>query len=263
MGNRAAERVLAVLGFHKIGAPAPGGWETWFHIPEDTFADQLRYLAEDGWQVIDLEGFLHGLADPDRLPSRAALLTFDDGYRSMREVALPWLRRFGYPAVVFVPTAFIGGIAGSPAEAVCDWDDLRALERGGVAVQSHGVTHRAFSELSAAEREEELRQSRAVLAEGLGRPVDVFAYPFGDPGPDAGAAGRALRAAGYRAACLYKGGPSPVPVPDAYRLPRIPMGPDTDLREILCSGVKGTRESGVLSGLGEAGVQLERGEGGT
>jgi hypothetical protein len=103
----------------------------------------------------------------------------------------------------------------------------------GTTCSRNGVTHRAFSGLSAAEREEELRQSRAVLAEGLGRPVDVFSYPFGDPEPDAGATGRALRAAGYRAACLDKGGPSPVSVPDPYRLPRIPMGPDTDLRELL------------------------------
>ena len=34
-------RQLAILGFHKIGEPAAGGWETWFYIPEATFVEHL------------------------------------------------------------------------------------------------------------------------------------------------------------------------------------------------------------------------------
>ena len=80
---------MAILGFHKIGEPPPDGWETWFYIPEATFVEHLDYLQKAGWQVIDLAAFLEGLAAPNILPERAALLTFDDGYRSMRAVALP------------------------------------------------------------------------------------------------------------------------------------------------------------------------------
>ena len=101
-------RTLAILGFHKIG-PAPDGWETWFYVPQATFVSYLDYLKEDGWQVLDVAAFLRGLAEPDSLPQRAALITFDDGYRSILDYGLPELRLFGYPAVMFVPTAFIGG----------------------------------------------------------------------------------------------------------------------------------------------------------
>ncbi len=41
-----------------------------------------------------------------RLPSRALLITFDDGYRSFVESALPVLRRFGLPSVLFVTGAY-------------------------------------------------------------------------------------------------------------------------------------------------------------
>src|SRR5262245_35207660 len=101
---RAEERMLAILGYHKVGAPSPGAWETWFYVPEHTFLGQLSYLRDNGWQVIDLATMLRGLTAPTELPHRAALITFDDGYRSVLEVALPCLRRFGYPAVHFVPT---------------------------------------------------------------------------------------------------------------------------------------------------------------
>ena len=139
-------RTLAILGFHKIG-PAPGGWETWFYVPQATFVGYLDYLKEDGWQVLDVAAFLRGLAEPDSLPQRAALITFDDGYRSILDHGLPELRRFGYPAVMFVPTAFIGGhnnfdADNEPEEAICGWKELRELERCGVSVQSHGVPGR-------------------------------------------------------------------------------------------------------------------------
>jgi len=241
---------LAILGFHKIGEPPPDGWETWFYIPEAAFVEQLTYLQRSGWQVIDLATLLKELAAPNSLPERAALLTFDDGYRSMRTVALPWLLRFGYPAVLFVPTEFIGARntfdAAEPDEALCTWDDLVKLERGGVSVQSHGVSHRPLSELSPAEQEEELRRSRATLEAGLGKRVEVFSYPYGDDGlssypyGDDGASSQVLRKvretlkrAGYRAALLYGGGPTRLPAADPYRLTRLAVGPDTDLQAEL------------------------------
>ncbi len=97
-------RTLAILGFHKIG-PAPGGWETWFYVPQATFVGYLDFLKEDGWQVLDVAAFLRGLVEPDSLPERAALITFDDGYRSILDYGLPELRRFGYPAVMFATTS--------------------------------------------------------------------------------------------------------------------------------------------------------------
>jgi peptidoglycan/xylan/chitin deacetylase (PgdA/CDA1 family) len=230
---------LAILGFHKIG-PAPDGWETWFYVPQATFVSYLDYLKEDGWQVLDVAAFLRGLAEPDSLPERAALITFDDGYRSILDYGLPELRSFNYPAVMFVPTAFIGGhndfdADNEPEEAICGWEELRELERCGVSVQSHAVSHRAFSELSPAEQEQELLRSKAALEDGLGKPVEVFSYPYGDCGPGPGAAGRVLERTGYRAACLYGGGPQRVPVADPYRLARLAIGPDTDLRRCVAA----------------------------
>ena len=231
-------RVLAILGFHKIGEPPPNGWETWYYISEATFCGYLRYLHDNGWQVIDLATFLRGMTEPESLPERAALITFDDGYRSNLMVALPCLQRFGYPAVIFVPTEFIGGRNAfdadiEPEEAICDWNDLRELERCGVSVQSHGVSHRAFSELDPAEQEEEARQSKAVLEAGLGKPIEVFSYPYGDDGVDPQRLREMLKRVGYRAACLYKGGPNSVPITNPYRLTRLAMGPDTNLQAEL------------------------------
>jgi peptidoglycan/xylan/chitin deacetylase (PgdA/CDA1 family) len=239
MAVQGKSRTLAILGFHKIG-PAPDGWETWFYVPQATFVGYLDFLKEDGWQVLDVAAFLRGLAEPDSLPERAALITFDDGYRSILNYGLPELRRFGYPAVMFVPTAFIGGHNGfdadnEPEEAICGWEELRELEGCGVSVQSHGVSHRALSELNAAEQQQEILRSKAALEDGLGKPVEIFSYPYGDCGSEPAAVRSVLERAGYRAACLYGGGPHRMPIADPYRLRRLAVGPDTDLPRCLAA----------------------------
>lgn len=242
-------RRLAILGFHKIGPSPEGQAPTWFYIPEETFVAQLRHLREDSWQVIDVAALLRGLESPATLPERAALLTFDDGYRSILDVALRWLTRFGYPATVFVPTDFIGGRnafdeAFEPSEAICDWDDLRALQRCGISIQSHGASHRRLSTLSPADREAELSRSKAVLEHRLDTRIDVFAYPYGDAGAEPQSMRGALEQSGYRAACLYGGGPVRVPVVDPFRLARVAMGPDTDLAAVLAPPAGSQRSGG-------------------
>lgn len=233
-------RVVAILSYHKIGSP-PAGWQSWFYTPEQTFVAQLRSLATEGWQVIDLATFVRGIDEPARLPARSALLTFDDAYRSFLHTALPELNRLGLPAVMFVPTEFIGGRntfdAGIESdEPVCSWDDLRELERRGISVQSHAVSHRHFSDLAPAEQEDELHRSKTVLEDGLGKPVVIHAYPYGDPGRDPQLTSKLLRRVGYHAACLYHGGPATLPQPDPYQLTRLAMRPDTDLAAALrCS----------------------------
>jgi peptidoglycan/xylan/chitin deacetylase (PgdA/CDA1 family) len=235
---RPLDRIVAILGYHKIGEPPEDGWDTWFYVPERTFLEQLHVLHTNEWQVVDAKSFLRGLREPESLPPRAALLTFDDGCRQFLDAALPCLERFRYPAVQFVPTEFIGGRnsfdAGTePDEPILGWDDLRHLERSGVSIQSHGVTHRSFSALTVEELTQELVRSKLVLEDGLGKWVEMFAYPCGDPGSDQLAASLALTNTGYQSACLYGGGPFRLPVENRYFLPRLTIGPDTDLSKLL------------------------------
>ena len=64
--------------------------------PPHVFEAHVRRMARD-YEVVSLDEVLSG-----KLPRRALLITFDDGYRSVAEVALPILRRLGLPSVFFV-----------------------------------------------------------------------------------------------------------------------------------------------------------------
>jgi len=229
---------LAVLGYHKVGPPGPDAWDTWYYVPEPIFADQLATLRDCGWEPIDAGDVRGAIDGTQTLPDRAALVTFDDGYRSVHEHALPVLARLTCPAVIFVPTEFVGAMNEfdrdeEPPEPMCGWAELADLSRSGVSVQSHGVTHRAFSGISPAERQEEIAVSKSTLEARLQAPVDLFAYPYGDDADGSPDVRAALTETGYRAAFGYGGDPFALPAADRYRLARIAMGPDTNLRSAL------------------------------
>jgi peptidoglycan/xylan/chitin deacetylase (PgdA/CDA1 family) len=238
MADDQERRELAVLSYHKIGRPSRGGQPSSFYVSEENFRTHMQLLDKYGWKVIDVQTFLLGLDDAQRLPQRAALITFDDGYRSSLTVATPVLEQFGYPSVIFVPTSFIGGTNSfddgvEPEEPICCWAELLELERRGVSVQSHGVSHRAFSSLAEAELLAELQESAAVLEEGLGRRTYLFSYPFGDVGADPHTTKVLVCHAGYQAAFLSDGGTNSAPWTDRYGLLRISVGAETDLAQLL------------------------------
>jgi len=70
------------------------------------FRWQMELLARC-FHVMPLHGALQAVAT-GRVPQRAVCITFDDGYRSIHELALPVLREFNLPATVFVTSGFIG-----------------------------------------------------------------------------------------------------------------------------------------------------------
>lgn len=244
-GNGLARtKKVAVLSYHKVGEPAAGGWKTWFYIPEKTFADHLRFLQDDGWQAIDIRTFLRGMANPDTLPDRSCLITFDDGYSVTMQIASDWLQRMGCPAVLFMSTDFIGSTNGfdwgvEPEERMCDWDELRGLRRAGVSIESHCTSHRRLSELTVNQQREELTQSKATLESNLDSPVEVIAFPFGDAGDTLNESASLLRNAGYRAAFTYGGGPVSLPTTSPFHLSRLAMGPNTKLDVELASAREG------------------------
>lgn len=100
---------VAIVTFHRVDDPDPG--EPFDPDVVDATASQFRdhveTLARMG-TVIDLPTLLDGL-DGKPLPKNPVMITFDDGYRSCHDVALPVLRAAGVPATFFIATGFPDG----------------------------------------------------------------------------------------------------------------------------------------------------------
>jgi peptidoglycan/xylan/chitin deacetylase (PgdA/CDA1 family) len=183
--NGEHDRALRVLMYHKIndrdGNP--------LSVPVSLFDEQMAQLRELGYAVVDIDAVLDHYVDGTPLPPRAVLITFDDGYRDNLDNALGVLRRHGYPAVLFLPIGFLDTSLPLPHEerlaqqgvvnATLDWSDLPELERGGIQVEAHGISHRPLADLELDEAAREIALSKLRLEDALGRPVRAFAYVKG------------------------------------------------------------------------------------
>jgi peptidoglycan/xylan/chitin deacetylase (PgdA/CDA1 family) len=100
-------------------------------------------------------------------------LTFDDGYASDVEVALPALRERGLIATFFP----VAGKLGQPGHL--DAAGVRALSAAGMPVGSHGMWHRSWRDLDARAEHEELATARSLIGSAAQAPVRAAACPFG------------------------------------------------------------------------------------
>jgi peptidoglycan/xylan/chitin deacetylase (PgdA/CDA1 family) len=152
LGNSERAAVIGI-GFHGIGEPPPG----------------LR--AEDQICFVTLDLFLASL---DEVAARPDVeLSFDDGYASDVEIALPALLDRGLSARFFP----VAGRLGQPG--FVDPAGVRALSSAGMMIGSHGMHHRSWRGLDADSRDEELSKARSMIAEAAGTPVTTAACPFG------------------------------------------------------------------------------------
>ncbi len=81
------------------------------------------------------------------------------------------------------------------------WEQLREMAGGGVTIGSHTLTHAALPALSRDDALRELAESKALLESKLGRPVKLFAYPFGGLEHFNSEIQNLASEAGYEAAC--------------------------------------------------------------
>ncbi|MFC5477627.1 polysaccharide deacetylase family protein [Massilia suwonensis] len=109
IGRFGGQRSLAVVNYHRVLAQPDPLLDTEPDVA--AFHWQMALLAEC-FNVMPLHEALRAL-DEGRLPPRTVCITFDDGYRSVHDLALPILRKFRLPATVFVTSGFLGADAGN------------------------------------------------------------------------------------------------------------------------------------------------------
>src|ERR671931_2834814 len=183
--NGNGHRSLRVLMYHKVN-DVPGNP---LSMPVLLFDEQMHQLRELGYTVVGLDAVLDHYTARTPLPPKAVLITFDDGYHDNRDNAADVLRKHGYPAVLFVPIGYLGDRQPLPHDErlavqgilnpTLDWDELTELEREGIRIESHGISHRPLADLEVDEAAREIALSKLRLEEKLGRAVRAFSYVKG------------------------------------------------------------------------------------
>jgi peptidoglycan/xylan/chitin deacetylase (PgdA/CDA1 family) len=189
---------MTILCYHSVD-PA---WESPLAARPEEFEAHCRWLA-DHRTVVPLAQAVTRLDRSGRLPSGLAAITFDDGFTGVRDHALPALRRHGLPATVFLvaQTLTDEGLPVHWVRTPPPWplttltrDQVLELQDAGIDFQSHSWAHRDLVDLGYDACVADLRRSRELLEDLLGRTVSHLAYPRGLHDEDVR---RAAQAAGF------------------------------------------------------------------
>jgi peptidoglycan/xylan/chitin deacetylase (PgdA/CDA1 family) len=117
-----------------------------------------------------------------------AAVTFDDGFQSLCENALPVLLERQIPSTVFIPAGCVGCRPTWPDDP---WDpnsdepvmtelQIKGLPAEWVTVGCHSMTHADLTALGGDEIRKELVESKEKLESITGRCVDLFSVPYGE-----------------------------------------------------------------------------------
>ena len=208
-------RHAAIFMYHSVSF-SPAFWAV---CPAE-FEWQMRYLRDRGYRVIPLAELVACAMRGDNAPRRSIVLTFDDGYEDNYSSVFPVLRRYGYPATVFLTTGLIGRkdvhVRGGALMPMLDASQIREMSDSGlVDFGAHTRTHPRLPRISLPAAEGEMRESRDAVLRLTGVVPAHFAYPYGDHSPAVVSAAAGL----FAAAVTVRPGSVPRR-PDPFLLPR-------------------------------------------
>ena len=166
--------------YHAFGSPPEDGDPLNLTVAPNALQAQLDELILRRWDVLSLGRYADSAGWANR--RRAVLITIDDGYRSVADVALPIFARLGIRPTVFVVPALVGTSGVHPAVPggeLLDAATLRAMACDGIDVGAHGWDHQEMAGMSDAELDLHTRGAREAVADICGVPPRAFAYPVG------------------------------------------------------------------------------------
>jgi peptidoglycan/xylan/chitin deacetylase (PgdA/CDA1 family) len=221
---------VPILMYHVIRPAPPGAPFSALYVPPHEFAARMRALESAGWTAVTLDQVSDAWTHAAAVPARPVVISFDNGYESQFNEAMPVLRRLHWVGVLNLQLSGLprsqGGLS---AEAI------RRMLAAGWELDTQGFAHADLVRRGRAELRHEVAASRRVLQRRYQVPVHWFCYPSGHY--DVRVV-EAVRAAGYR------GSTTVVPgwtrrTSDPFRLARIRVvagtSPAALLREIAAA----------------------------
>lgn len=176
LGRIGRPQGAGLLIYHRIGTATDDELE----VRPAQFAAHLDVLTAAGCDVVSLDAALDRLACGDDRPG--VVLTFDDGFADVYDVAWPLLSERGWPFTVYVATAYVGatmrweGATGDGGGRGLTWDQLGEMAASGLCtVGNHTHSHVPPAQLT----ESELDRCGDAIEARLGTRPRHFAYPWG------------------------------------------------------------------------------------
>ncbi|WP_175402785.1 polysaccharide deacetylase family protein [Mangrovivirga cuniculi] len=147
------------------------------NISLSDFEAHLKYLKDNNFEVVTFSEALDYIKSGSE-NKKVAVITIDDGYKSFFNNGLPLLKKYDFPATLFVNSESVGG------KDYMTWGEINKANNEGVEIGNHTHTHEYFLNIDPEDRytefEKEITISQQLFEVKLGHKPETFAYPFGE-----------------------------------------------------------------------------------
>lgn len=189
------EKGIPVLMYHSIDNN-----EVFFTVKPEEFKRQMDYLKNNGYRVIKFSDLVNVLEFEREIPKKTVVLTFDDGYGDNCINAFPILKKYNFPATIFLITGLIGDKINNAQNITLkalNWEQIKEMHNSGlIDFEPHTVNHEKITE-------KEIIDSKKEIEEKLNKKCYFFAYPKGKYDNNAM---KILKENGFKAARTVKKG---------------------------------------------------------
>ena len=103
------------------------------------FTEQMAYLADNNYTVMPLTELVDLLLNKKPLPQKVAVITIDDGYKTIYSNAWPVLKKYGFPFTVFL---YVEGIERGYKNYLT-WEQVKEMQAAGIDFQTRHVSDKA------------------------------------------------------------------------------------------------------------------------
>jgi len=186
--------VVPIMMYHRVLSEEGGELKD---VSVSNFDRQMTFLKKHNYNVISLEELVDAITNQKALPHNSVVITFDDGFADNYYHAFPILKRYGFPATIFIIPEIVG------KGDFLTWDQIKEMEKYGIMAQSHGLNGTYMLDISEADQEKEIKRSKKVIEAKLNHQISFFCYPMGGFTPRVQ---EFVREAGYRGACTTNRG---------------------------------------------------------
>ena len=143
------------------------------------FRSKINELRNQGWQFISLTAAYQRLKNDRFRRKKYAVLTFDDGYKSLLEV-LPWLEEQNIPVTLFINGKYLDGISyrENPREQYLTYDELFNHTSPLIEIGHHGWEHTYLPNMTESELIQSIKLNKNILSPHP-RYIPFWAYTCG------------------------------------------------------------------------------------
>lgn len=146
-------------------------------ISKEQFANHIKELLEGGYNVMPLPSIIAALKANSPLPERTVAITFNGGYESALDNAIPLLLNNNLPFTVF----FSPDQPDSKNPEYMGWDDIKRLKKyNQVTLGLHPASYTRLTENSPNDIRRQVNNALTRYRQILKTEPRFFAYPFGE-----------------------------------------------------------------------------------